>query len=289
MTVGHIVKNKTKHILGLRLAWSRLRWPSSELSRAAAFGSGSSSTRHDERRAAVRGERGNAVWPVWNQAEHLIPDLDSVRGIRCTRVQVQGLSCLVYLSKRGGNICSAGCNVNWCHGYLEPWGSETQERLVNWLCISNFKLTCCCAGSQWHGPGAAFVNVRRNLRGASDSRGSHQQQWRRAQRAWGFLGQSESSPLTPPHEQPESYSPLLRKKARLLPASPDEHRRKQMKDWGRSDELVWIRSIHPCWLQGTKTWALLPEVRDAAVCFPSGSDPTGEPEGITAVPGGTRH
>lgn len=189
--------------------WFSGRWPSSELSSAAEFGSGSS-TRHDERRAAVQGERGNAVRPMWNQAEHLIPDLDSIRGIRCTRVQVQGLSCLVYLSKRGGNICSAGCNVNWCHSYLEPQGSETQERLVNWLCISHFKLTCCCAGSQWHGPGAALVNVRGNLRGASDSLGSHRQQWRRAQRAWWFLGQSESSPLTPPHEQPGSYYPLLR-------------------------------------------------------------------------------
>lgn len=201
--------------------WFSGRWPSSELSRAAAFGSGSS-TRHDEP-PAVWGERGNAVQPMWNQAEHLIPDLDSIRGIRCTCVQVQGLSCLVYLSKRGGNICSAGCNVNWCHGYLEPRCSETQERLVNWLCVSHFKLTCCCAGSQWHGPGTALVKMRRNLRGASDNRGSHQQQWRRAQRAWWFLGQSESSPLTPLHEQPESYSPL-----------------------------VWIRSIRPCWLQGTK-------------------------------------
>lgn len=42
-------------------------------------------------------------------------------------------------------------------------------------------------------------------------------------------------------------------------------------------------------IRGQETEALLPEVRGANVCFPSGSDPTGEPEGITAVQGSERH
>lgn len=298
VTVEHIVKNKQKKPPHSRPLSSLItvmgfsgRWPSSELSRAAALGSGSSSIRHDERRAAVRGERGNAVRAVWNQAEHLIPDLDSICGIRCTRVQVQGLSCLVYLSKRRGNICSAGCNVNWCHGYLEPRGSETQERLVNWLCISHFKLTCCCAGSQWHGTGAALANVRWNLRGASDSRGSHRQQWRRAQRAWWFLGQSESSPLTPPHEQPESCSLILRS-AKKQDYCPCVQMNIAGSKWrierGVMSLSEFAPSIHVD-IRGQENKALLPEVRGAAVCFPSSSDPTGEPEGIMAVQRSERH
>lgn len=121
-------------------------------------------------------------------------------------------------------------------------------------------LTCCCAESQWHGPGAALVNVGRNLRGASGSRGS-------PQRAWWFLGQSESSALTPPHEQPESYFPLLRS-AEMQDYCP----RLQMNiagKWRFEGGVMSLSEFTPSvhvGFGGQKPWALLPEVSEECSC-----------------------
>lgn len=84
----------------------------------------------------------------------------------CSRQNVQGLSCLDYLFKRGEitSFYSSGWNVKWCHSQLERQGPATQQRMDNWLSSSRLKRTCCVAGPRWHGAGAELVNVRGNRR-----------------------------------------------------------------------------------------------------------------------------